>query len=152
MRLGGGTGSRLRLDVYAGLVTDDMDAAERVDEAVSLARADSSRTAEVLKLAPSSASNGCHAVMLRTRRGCPCATAPGQVSDFQPNPRPGRGRTAGEISMVSKTGRLEVIGSPPCRGRCRRDVDGRTDLPPQCYANSYNNKPFENMHVCVGSA
>jgi hypothetical protein len=30
---------------------------------------------------------------------------------FQPNRRPGRGRTAGEISMVSRTGRLEVNGT-----------------------------------------
>src|SRR5450631_4296786 len=46
--------------------------------------------------------------MLRPCRGRSCATAPGQCSDFQPNRRPGRGRTAGEISMVSRTGRLEV--------------------------------------------
>jgi len=49
--------------------------------------------------------------MLRTCRGRSCATAPGQCSDFQPNRRPGRGRTAGEISMVSRTGRLEVNGT-----------------------------------------
>jgi len=42
--------------------------------------------------------------MLRTCRGRSCATAPGQCSDFQPNRRPGRGRTAGEISMVSRNG------------------------------------------------
>jgi hypothetical protein len=40
-----------------------------------------------------------------------CATAPGECSDFQPNRRPGRGRTAGEISVVSRTGRLEVYGT-----------------------------------------
>jgi hypothetical protein len=33
--------------------------------------------------------------MLRTCRGRSCATAPGQCSDFQPNRRPGRGRTGG---------------------------------------------------------
>src|SRR5664279_4623100 len=36
--------------------------------------------------------------MLRICRGRSCATAPGQCSDFQPNRRPGRGRTAGEIN------------------------------------------------------
>src|SRR5674476_486829 len=34
--------------------------------------------------------------MLRTCRGRSCATAPGRCSDFQPNRRPGRGRTSGE--------------------------------------------------------
>src|SRR5664279_338168 len=36
--------------------------------------------------------------MLRICRGRSCATAPGQCSDFQPNRRPGRGRTAGDFN------------------------------------------------------
>jgi len=51
------------LDVYAGLFTDDMDAvAERLDAAASLARADSMRTTEVLRLAPRAEAKGSQAV------------------------------------------------------------------------------------------
>jgi len=48
----GHASAAMTLDVYAGLFTDDMDAvAELLDAAVSQARADSLRTAEVLRLA-----------------------------------------------------------------------------------------------------
>jgi hypothetical protein len=48
----GQASAAMTLDVYAGLFTDDMDAvAELLDAAVSQARADSLRTAEVLRLA-----------------------------------------------------------------------------------------------------
>jgi len=50
----GHASAAMTLDVYAGLFTDDMDAvAERLDAAVSQARADSLRTAEGLRLLPS---------------------------------------------------------------------------------------------------
>lgn len=59
----GHASSAMTWDVYAGLFTDDMDAvAERLDAAVSLARADSLRTAEVLRLAPRAEAKGSQAV------------------------------------------------------------------------------------------
>jgi len=54
------------LDVWAVLFTDDMDAfAERLDAAVSLARADSLRTSGVLRLAPNAEAKGSQAIELR---------------------------------------------------------------------------------------
>jgi hypothetical protein len=48
------------------LFTDDMDAfAERLDAAVSLARADSLRTSEVSRLAPNAEAKGSQAIELR---------------------------------------------------------------------------------------
>jgi len=62
----GHASAAMTLDVYAGLFTDDMDAvAERLDAAASLARAaraDSLRTAEVLRLAPRAEAKGSQAV------------------------------------------------------------------------------------------
>ncbi len=61
----GHASAAMTLDVYAGLFTDDMDAvAELLDAAVSQAlrtRADSLRTAEVLRLAPSTEAEGSQA-------------------------------------------------------------------------------------------
>jgi hypothetical protein len=52
----------MTLDVYAGLFTDDMDAvAELLDAAVSQTRADSLRTAEVLRLAQGTEAKGSQA-------------------------------------------------------------------------------------------
>jgi len=59
----GHASAAMTLDVYAGLFTDDMDAvAERLDAAASLARADSMRTTEVLRLAPRAEAKGSQAV------------------------------------------------------------------------------------------
>jgi len=55
----GHASAAMTLDVYAGLFTDDMDAvAGLLDAAVSQARADSLRTAEVLRLAPGTEAKG----------------------------------------------------------------------------------------------
>ena len=58
----GHASAAMTLDVYAGLFTDDMDAvAELLDAAVSQARADSLRTAEVLRLAQGTEAKGSQA-------------------------------------------------------------------------------------------
>jgi hypothetical protein len=64
----GHASAAMTLDVYAGLFTDDMDAvAELLDAAVSQARADSLRTAEVLRLAPGTEAEGHRPSDLRKR-------------------------------------------------------------------------------------